>query len=67
MLVGLWAYYGLVCGASVGRLSGAARGKASGHVQRRMHQVRPMQWERIAKREATPAIKVEVEVHSRCE
>eukprot|EP00964_Phaeocystis_antarctica_P029050 scaffold16367_cov43-Phaeocystis_antarctica.AAC.1 len=39
--------------------TGAARGKASGRVQRRMHQVRPMQWERIAKREAKPAIKVE--------
>ena len=30
-------------------------------VQYRMHQVRPMQWERVLKREATPAIKVEVE------
>eukprot|EP00964_Phaeocystis_antarctica_P032372 scaffold18334_cov46-Phaeocystis_antarctica.AAC.1 len=55
------------CGASVGRLLGAARGEAFGHVQHRMHLVRAMQWERIAKREATPAIKVEVEVHSRCE
>ena len=45
----------------MGRLLGAARGEAFGHVQRRMHLVRPMQWERIVKREATPAIKVEVE------
>eukprot|EP00964_Phaeocystis_antarctica_P060343 scaffold35982_cov40-Phaeocystis_antarctica.AAC.1 len=34
------------CGASVDRLSGAARGRAFGHVQRRVDQVRPMQWER---------------------